>query len=278
MTSIESAITEAIGGIQGTEAEGDWRDETGTLICGNCGQAKEATIELFGRKTSVPCMCQCQSEEYERKRQEFAESQRRRRIDRLRTTGIQDVGLRDCRFENAEMNPQMDRCKYYADHFDEFRKENIGMVFCGPVGNGKTYAAACIANALIDRGIPVLITSLPRIINTPKNELNEIIRDAKSFDLVVVDDFGTERQTEFALETATYFFDERYKSGKPTIITTNLSRKDLENPASKDYERIFSRILAMCLPMGFPKRDRRAEIADEKRSIAKELMNKLRDE
>ena len=229
MTSIESAITTAISGIHGAEAEGDWRDENGTLICGKCGQAKETTIELFGRKTSVPCMCQCQSEEYERKRQEFAESQRRRRIDRLRTTGIQDVGLRDCRFENAEMNPQMDRCKYYADHFEDFRKENIGMVFCGPVGNGKTYAAACIANELIEHARSVHMTDFSRIINTlfGLNEGKQKYLDRlNEYDLLIIDDLASQRNTSYANEIVMNVIDSRCKSGKPLIVKTNFKGDD----------------------------------------------------
>ena len=192
----------------------------------------------------------------------------------LRVNGIQDESLRDKRFENADMNPQLERCKEYADHFSEFKADNIGMVFCGSVGNGKSFAAACIANELIDRGIPVLMTSFPRILNAGY-EKNELVRQAQMFDLVVIDDLGAERQSEYALETVYYFLDERYKSGKPTIITTNLSKKDLENPQNMDYKRIYDRVLEMCLPMTFPSRDRRKELAEDKSRRAKELMRKI---
>lgn len=258
-----------------TEA-GDFRDEDGMLCCGLCKQPKEARIELFGTIRTVPCACSCQIDEWNRKEAEFKERQRRERIRRLRVNGIQDEGLRNRRFEEAEMTPQLERCKDYADHFDEFKSENIGMIFCGPVGNGKTFAAACIANALIDRGIPVLMTSFPRILNSGY-EKNDIVREAQQFDLVIIDDLGTERQSEYALETVYYFLDERYKSGKPTIITTNLSKNDIENPKNMDYKRIYDRVLEMCLPMTFPARDRRKEQAEDKGRRAKELMKKIAD-
>lgn len=276
-----TSIMDAVSGVVGEFAKpalanaGDWRDEEGTLICGVCGEQKETTIELFGRKETVRCLCKCERDAEQLKQLQWEESQRRMKAERLRDEGIADTSLKSCRFEDADMTPQMERCKFYADHFEEFRAANVGMVFCGQVGNGKTYAAACIANELIDRGIPVLITSLPRILNASKSGLNEVIHDIQRYDLVVIDDFGTERQTEYAVETATYFLDERYKSGRPTIITTNLSKSDLEHPQSKEYERIFSRITEMCQVMGFPKVDRRTEKAAVKKQMVQELVKKL---
>lgn len=255
---------------------GDFRDDDGMLCCGICKKPKEAIIELFGIQKTVPCACACAMNEWNRKEAAFKEQQRQIAIRQLRVNGIQDEGLRDRRFEDAEMTPQLEKCKDYADHFEEFKAENIGMIFCGPVGNGKTFAAACIANELIDRGIPVLMTSFPRILNSGY-EKNALVREAQAFDLVIIDDLGAERQSEYALETVQYFLDERYKSGKPTIITTNLGKGDLENPRNMDYKRIYDRVLEMCLPMTFPARDRRKERADEKRIRAKELMQKISD-
>lgn len=273
---IAKRMLESAGSAERNQAEGDFRDEEGFLCCGKCGKQKETLVEIFGIKKIVPCLCSCESSEWDRKQEEAKERRRREQIRQLRVNGIQDEGLRDRRFRSAEMTKQMERCRYYAEHFDEFREENIGLIFCGPVGNGKTFAAACIANELIDRGIPVLMTSFPRILNSGY-EKNDLVREAQAFDLVIIDDLGTERQSEYALETVYYFLDERYKSGKPTIITTNLSKKDLENPQNMDYKRIYDRVLEMCLPMTFPARDRRKEAAAMKRSRAKELMQRIAD-
>lgn len=256
---------------------GDFRDEDGMLCCGICKRPKEAKVELFGFLKTVPCACACAMNEWNRKEAAFKEQQRKVAIRQLRVNGIQDEGLRDRRFADAEMTPQLEKCKDYAEHFEEFKAENIGMIFLGPVGNGKTHAAACIANSLIDRGIPVLMTSFPRILNSGY-EKNALVREAQAFDLVIIDDLGAERQSEYALETVQYFLDERYKSGKPTIITTNLGKSDLENPKNMDYKRIYDRVLEMCLPMTFPARDRRKEKAEEKSKRAKELMKKISDE
>lgn len=276
MEGIGTALADVISGIpKAITVKEDDLIEDGIRVCRVCGEPKEVKISILGIDQVMPCMCKCESDAYEAKQKSWKNEQRLIRIQQMRTSGIQDVTLRNCRFENAVMNPQMERCKYYAEHFSEFKKKNIGLVFCGPVGNGKTFGAACIANHLIDNGIPVLVTSLPRVLNTPMQELNSLIRECQEYDLLVIDDFGTERQTEYAQETAQYFFDERYKSGLPTIITTNLSKRDLEHPTDMRNVRMFSRILEMCLPMQFPKINWREAKADEKRKVANELVNML---
>lgn len=277
MEGIGAAVANVIAAIPKHEVVGadDWVDIDGLRVCGVCGEPKEVRVTILGTESVMPCMCKCESDAYNAKQARWKAEQKRIRIQNLRTSGIQDVGLRSCRFEDAIMNPQMERCKYYAEHFEEFKKKNIGLLFCGPVGNGKTFAAACIANYLIDHYVPVLVTSLPRILNTPMNEINSLIRECQEYELLVVDDFGIERQTEYAQETAQYFFDERYKSGLPTIVTTNVSKKDLENPRDMRNSRLFSRIIEMCLPMQFPKTNWRENKAAEKKAAASELVRML---
>lgn len=277
MESISTAMADVFASIPKnvTVAEDDWVDIDGTRMCGVCGEPKEIRVSILGVESVMPCMCKCESDAYKAREEKWKRDQRRIHIQQLRSSGIQDVGLRNCRFEQAEMYPQLERCKYYAEHFEEFKKKNIGLLFCGQVGNGKTFAAACIANYLIDLGVPVLVTSLPRVLNTPMNELNSLIRECQQYDLLVVDDFGIERQTEYAQETAQYFFDERYKSGLPTIVTTNISKRDMENPKNMRYARLFSRLLEMCLPMQFPKQNWREGKTMEKRQAATELVRAL---
>ena len=46
------------------------------------------------------------------------------------------------------------------------KKENVGLLLMGPVGTGKSFFAGCIANALLEKGVPVLMTNFSRILNT----------------------------------------------------------------------------------------------------------------
>jgi DNA replication protein DnaC len=53
--------------------------------------------------------------------------------------------------------------------------------------------------------------------------------------------------------------DSRAKAGLPTIVTTNLTAEELKSPANLTNQRIFSRLLEMCIPVGVEGDDRRRE-------------------
>ena len=52
----------------------------------------------------------------------------------------------------------------YVGHWPQAFKRNIGLLLFGDVGTGKSFAVGCIANALLDRDVPVLMTNLPTIL------------------------------------------------------------------------------------------------------------------
>ena len=146
------------------------------------------------------------------------------------------------------------------------------MLLWGTCGNGKSFAAACIANALIDRGVPALMTSFPAILKDFTNE-SEIERIMREYDLVIIDDLGAERQSEYALEKIFYAIDERYKSGKPLIVTTNQPIKvmnEYRNGTDMRYSRIYDRILEMCIPIPFDAPTRRKEPMRDKVKVFNE--------
>ena len=67
--------------------------------------------------------------------------------------------------------------------------------------------------------------------------------------LLVIDDLGAERGTEYAVENVFNVIDRRYRSGKHLIITTNLHISMLTNEQSLDKKRIYDRILELCIPI-----------------------------
>ncbi len=244
----------------------------GLLYCGNCHTAKECRIEVAGETFTVPCLCKCGEDAYEENERKFREQQRRIRIGNLRVSGILDENLRRVRFDDSDDCENIRKCRKFVEHWGEIRKQNTGLLMTGPVGTGKTYAAACIANALIDRGIPVLMTSFPAILSTSKFELNDIVRQSQEYDLVIVDDLGVERDTEYSAETVYQYIDARYRSGKPLIVTTNLSLQDMKEPGGIRYKRIYDRILEMCVPMVFSGESRRVEKRKEKAYVLREIL------
>ena len=105
-------------------------------------------------------------------------------------------------------------------------------MFWGDVGTGKTFVAGCIANYLLQQRISVLITSLSKIINDLQGfsiqDKNDYLESLNRFKLLILDDLGAERQSDFALEQVFNVIDSRYKNGQPIIITTNLTLTEIK--------------------------------------------------
>ena len=243
------------------------RNNEGLLICEVCGKPKELRLSIMGMDHIVATMCDCEIAEKEKKEQEFREQQRMIEVGNMRIESIRDKERRGCRFETAEPNDMLTWCKKYVDHWSEMREKNIGLLMYGPCGNGKSFAAACIANALIDKSIPAMMTSFP-IILSDQNDVMDVATQMKRYELVVLDDLGAERQSQYALEKVFYVIDERYKSNKPLIVTTNQQLEDIEYYAKSgtaDYKRIYDRILEMCTPMAFTGETRRAAARQDKK-------------
>ena len=93
------------------------------------------------------------------------------------------------------------------------------------------------------------------------------------YQLLILDDFGIERSTEYALEQIFLIVDERNKAKQPLILTTNLTLKDFQNPPDAAKARIYSRILEMCVPFRFEGVDRRLEVANGKLHAVKKAIN-----
>ena len=129
----------------------------------------------------------------------------------------------------------------------------MGLLLWGDVGTGKSFFAGCVANALLDKGVPVLMTNFATILNSltgiyPQDR-NEFINSLNQYSLLIIDDLGVERNSEFALEQVFHVIDSRYRSMKPMIITTNLTLEELKHPEDLAHSRIYDRILERCVPL-----------------------------
>ena len=221
----------------------------------------------------VACLCACRLKQYEMREQAGKEAKEHFRLRRLRAECVQDHHLANCVFASAEKSANILRCQYYVEHWETMKSQNIGLLLWGEVGGGKTYAAACIANALLDRGVPVMVTSLPKIINSGWDK-GEIISQLHHYPLMVLDDLGVERNSEYGLETVYTVLDERRKAQKPIIITTNLTIKEMRALMDRAHNRIYSRVLEMCVPVYFSSQNYRAQTAAAKISLLKEVLRK----
>ena len=259
----------------------DYTGEDGLLYCGKCRTPKEAyhteeTRALTGHDKR-PSECDCQRAK--RLEREAAEQRRKhlQTVDDLKNRGFTDPKMRKWTFENDNgRNPQMDKARFYAEHWADMKAENIGYLLWGSVGTGKSYLAGCIANALMEQEISVKMTNFAAVLNDLAATFegrNEYISKLCRYPLLILDDFGMERGTEYGLEQVYNVIDSRYRSEKPLIVTTNLSLDELNNPPDTAHKRIYDRVTEMCTPVCCSGVNFRREKAQEKMERLKKLMN-----
>lgn len=235
-------------------AEDYYKD--GVLVCGKCHTNKEKKIQLAGESVTVRCICKCESEERERIQKQKDYEEEMRRIERLKVASLMDAKLKSATlktFTQKEDNQKLYTIvKNYVDNFETFYKSNRGLLFWGTVGTGKSYAAACIANELLNRKTPVVMTSFVKVLqviqDNTENE-TEFVNRLCAARLLIIDDLGTERNTDYALEKVYNVIDSRYRTGKPLILTTNLNLQDMQMTQDIRYQRIYDRIFEMCHPV-----------------------------
>ena len=250
---------------------GDYVSPAGLLICGKCGEPRQCRIHLLGRERTVGCACRCDREAYEAERKAIADAEAHKRIEAMREAGIPDPGLRAKTFSSSTPSPQLEQAQKYVEAWEQMREHNIGMLLWGSTGSGKTHAGACIANALIDRGVRAGISSTAELMSVAYNDRPATIRRLIGLDLLVLDDLGAERDSAYAMETVYAIIDGRLKAGRPMVITTNLSLEDIRNPGDMGRERIYQRVLEACQPVRFVGQSHRPEISAEKRRILAEV-------
>lgn len=178
--------------------------------------------------------------------------------------------------------PQMAQAKKYVEHWKEMSEKNLGLLFWGKSGNGKTFTAACIANALIEsrdlHAPDVKMTTFGTILNKlpamSAQDKEYYLNGFRTCGLLILDDFGMERQTDYAREQVFNIIDGRYLAKKPLIVTTNLSLSDLKNPVDMTEQRIFDRVLEMCVPVCFDGESLRQGRAKENMQLYKQLTAK----
>ncbi|EGS28176.1 ATP-binding protein [Streptococcus agalactiae] len=227
----------------------------GHAYCKVCHERKDGDVmEFFGNKMILRIACKCDREiEKQKKRRE-----KQMEIERLKRTCFNSMREWSYTFENyqGEENQSLMIAKNFVEDYEKMKKENIGLLFYGSVGSGKTYLACSIANSLIEQyQISVKIRNFAQIINElQKNSFdfdkNAYIESLVNTSVLILDDLGIERDTSYAKEQVYNIVNSRYLKQKPTIFTTNLSYDTIQNcKDSVEYQRIYSRIIEMCIPV-----------------------------
>ena len=183
---------------------------------------------------------------------------------RYRELGFSDEVLKNWTFARDDgASPKYTAImKRYVEHFGECRAKGQGLLLYGSCGSGKTYAAAAVANALIEEGIPCLVSNFDRLfdkLTAPKAQRTMEVEDLNKFELLVLDDLDAEADNKYTENMIFRIVDSRYRAGLPMIITTNLTKQDLLSPRSVAKKRIYDRILERCCPIEMNDVNRRAK-------------------
>lgn len=248
----------------------DYLGEDGLLYCGTCRQRKQKRITLFNREMVVPVICRCVQDEIAMQKAEDEKRRQMQAIERLRSLSLMSDKFRAAGFESYIRRPENEKpyriARNYADRFDEMYEQNQGLLLYGPVGTGKSYTAACIANALLNRNIPVIMTSFVKILQQIQGGIDEagFINRLDNARLLIIDDLGAERNTDYALEKVYNVVDSRVRSNKPMILTTNLTLDYMKDPQDIRYTRIYDRIFETCYPLQMTGRSFRLDAGNKR--------------
>lgn len=264
-------------------AAGDYVQD-GILMCGVCHTPKQAIKELpnpnggtFSRLVPVTCLCE------EKGREELEAKNKKQQFNLWMAEQHDKYGVSDRSYgahtfakDDRRDAALSDACRRYVERWEEMKADNMGVLFHGSVGTGKSFYACAIANALLEQCVPATVTNFPRLLNILQGvrDRQEYIDHLQAYHLLVIDDLGVERESSYAAEQVYNVIDTRARSGLPLIVTTNLTIEEMKNPPTMQFARIYDRVLEMCpITIQMTGSSRRAGNAEARRAKARELLS-----
>lgn len=209
-----------------------------------CSLCEDRGIVLQG-DVAYPCKCMHQ-----------------KRLENMFRHARMARGLLNCRFENFKKEYYYGKDKSYlesalkalqaAQEFVESSLRNshgLGLMLTGPVGAGKTFLAASIANALMEHEKQVLFLVVPDLLDqlraTFKSDESELdlLDNAREIPILILDDLGAHNYTDWTRNRIYSIINYRLNEQLPTVITTNLSLEEMEEHLGL---RTTSRLIQAC--------------------------------
>lgn len=234
--------------------------------------------ELYGTKRTITLdyeRCKCNKakaywNEYDLKKLRILEEQRKlelmqefsRKVEKIIKNSKMSKRNLNYKFDNFETNNSNKKVFNNLKNYSEKLVNGIekkGLILVGNNGVGKTHLACSIANKLIENGIPVIYGTLINLLAELRNSYDtdndisemEIIKLYENVALLIIDDLGKEKPSEWGLEELFTIINSRYENNLPVIITTNYNQNSLVERLSLNGEietakSIISRLYEMC--------------------------------
>lgn len=126
-----------------------------------------------------------------------------------------------------------DALRAYVDNLEENVEQGAGLLLLGSVGTGKSSAAALVCQEAIRKGIGLRWWYTPDVIPrmSDRQHGEYVVRKQIETPLLIWDDFGVQGFRDWQLGLLDRVVEGRYRRNRPMIITTNLTRKSLEDPS-----------------------------------------------
>ena len=144
---------------------------------------------------------------------------------------------------------------------DGYTQDSRGIRLIGSYGSGKTHLAAAIVHRMAEQGIggmfvvvPELLRAIRRGYNSQSADADKLVNIAETSPLLVLDDLGAEKPSEWVSEQLYVIINRRYENMLPTIITTNCTTQEL---VERIGQRTVSRIIEMTTPVKLTAKDYR---------------------
>lgn len=261
MNSVNSVNLENL--INQVKLHDDEYEKDGITYCKNCNTPRSCKFSIGGEEKTAPIECDCQLEQSEAIEKAEKKRQWNGLVERCKD-GIVGQSYRQMRFEKSD--EELKWAKAYCKGFDEkYLKNSLGLMLIGQKGTGKTFAAACIANAIAEQGHRVTMANITWFVNKLSNfNSQDVLDDFNKSDLLIIDDFGAERLSDYVCEKIYSLIDSRYVSTLPLIITSNLSIQELKENKVLQTERMYDRIKQMCHPIAMTGHSRRVTVANDR--------------
>ena len=155
---------------------------------------------------------------------------------------------RDNPIENEALTRVMLTAKGFARDYSPSSAKS-GLMLQGPPGVGKTHLATAVLKELIERGFECAFFDYQNLLDRIRQSYNpaagaadkQAYRAALDTDVILLDDLGSHRVTDWVEDTVTAIINHRYNARKALIVTTNLPDPDLgdtiteKDPASGRY-------------------------------------------
>lgn len=249
--------------------------------CEHCNEiVPPLEIEVLGNTRWVQPICKCEADIQKAELETYKNAQREREVREL--FSISELGERfeESDFTNFDSRPGAETAekiaKYYANNFEEFGLESI--LLWGVPGNGKSHLAAAVHNQLRKQGKVVVFVSMPDLLNKIKATFNkgnneseqQILKALNICDLLIIDDIGAEKTSDWVQEIVFLIIDNRYRRNKPVMATSNLEPKQL---AGQIGRRSYDRMVEMSQPIENKATSYRRQVAKNRLSKFDHLLN-----